>query len=257
MSDVALSELLAFAAETTWEAGRFTLTHFQTGVSFETKADASPVTVADRGAEEMMAARIQSKYPDDAVLGEEFGEREGSTGRRWILDPIDGTKSFVHGVPLYGVMIGVEVDGEPAVGVVYMPGLDEMYAAATGLGATWNGRPARVSATGVLSESLVTYTDWDMAGYENKVDGFKRLLGEVAYSRGWSDCYAHLLVATGRAEVALDQRMSVWDSAALAPIVREAGGTFTDWKGISTIHGGEAVSTNGVLFDDVMARIGE
>jgi histidinol phosphatase-like enzyme (inositol monophosphatase family) len=255
MAEVDPAVLLDFAIETAWEAGTFTLSHFQTGVDVEVKEDASPVTIADRGAEELMAQRISSMFPDDAILGEEFGERPGSTGRRWILDPIDGTKSFVHGVPLYGTMIGIEVEGEPTVGVVYMPGLDEMYSAATGLGARWNGRPASVSRTDRMDSALVAFTDWDMARTPGKAQGFQRLVGDAAYSRGWSDCYAHLLVATGRAEVGLDQRMSVWDCAALAPIVREAGGSFTDWKGTSTIHGGEAVSTNGALFEDVMERI--
>ena len=257
MADDSLSELLVFAKETAWDAGRFTLSYFQTGVEVELKADSSPVTAADRGAEERMVARIRSRYPEDAILGEEFGDRPGTSGRRWIVDPIDGTKSFVHGVPLYGVMIGIEVDDNPAVGVVYMPALDEMYAAATGLGCEWNGRPARVSAVDGLDNALVAFTDWDMSGYGSKAGRFRALVDGVAYSRGWGDCYAHLLVATGRAEVAVDQRMNVWDCAALAPIVREAGGTFTDWKGISTIRGDDAVSTNGVLFEDVMERIGE
>ena len=250
-----LREILDFATDAAWHAGRITLRHFQTGVAVDRKADDSPVTAADRSAEELLGNLIRTRFPQDGILGEEFGEQTGPSGRRWIVDPIDGTKSFIHGVPLYGVMIGVEIDGQPTVGVVNFPALNEMVCAAKGLGCTWNGRPARVSTVTDLNESLLCTTDFDAFDPNEKGDAYRRLRKTVRLARGWGDCYAHILVATGRAEIALDPVMNVWDNAALPPILEEAGGTFTDWKGNSTIWGEEAISTNGALFDKVMERI--
>jgi histidinol phosphatase-like enzyme (inositol monophosphatase family) len=255
MSEPPLEEVLGFAAAVARQAGRLTLEHFQTGVAVEQKEDDSPVTVADRGAETLLVDLIKERFPEDAVLGEEFGERPGTSNRRWIIDPIDGTKSFVHGVPLYGVMLGVEVDDVPSVGVVYLPGLDEMVCAARGLGCTWNGRPARTSDVSDIERAVLLCTDFEDLDVHGKGEAYRRLRREVAFARGWGDCYGHVLVATGRAEVMLDPVMNVWDCAALPPILEEAGGTFTDWRRNRTIRGGDAVSTNGALFDEVMARI--
>ena len=255
MPDPSLRDILDFAVGAAWQAGRITLRHFQTGVAVERKADDSPVTAADRGVEQALREMIQERFPGDAILGEEQGEQTGSTSRRWIIDPIDGTKSFVHGVPLYGVMIGVEVDGVPSAGVVYLPALDEMVAAAVGLGCTWNGRPARVSDVSDLTQAVLLCTDFESLEEHGRADAYRNLRKDVTFARGWGDCYGHILVATGRAEIMLDPVMNVWDSAALPPIIEEAGGTFTDWKGERTIWGEEAVSTNGALFDAVMDRI--
>jgi len=255
MPEPSLREILAFATEAAWQAGRITLQYFQTGVAVERKADDSPVTVADRSAELRLREMIRGRFPDDAILGEEHGEVEGSSGRRWIIDPIDGTKSFIHGVPLYGVMMGVEIDGAPAVGVVNMPALNEMVCAAKGLGCTWNGRPARVSAVSEMVEAVVLCTDFEDIYRHGKGDAYHRLRDEARFVRGWGDCYGHVLVATGRAEVMLDPVMNVWDCAALPPILEEAGGTFTDWTGVATIWGGDAVATNGALFDAVMEKL--
>lgn len=252
MPEPTLRELLEFATEAAWQAGRFTLQHFQTGVAVDRKSDASPVTAADRGAERKLAERIHDRFPEDAIVGEEFGDRPGASGRCWIVDPIDGTKSFVHGVPFYGVMIGVEIDGDPSVGVVYLPALNEMVCAARGLGCTWNGRPAHVSNLTDLSRALLLCSDFEDLDRHGKGEAYGRIRKQVEYARGWGDCYGHILVATGRAEIMLDPIMNVWDCAALPPILEEAGGTFTDWKGNRTIRGDEALSTNGVLFDRVM-----
>jgi len=255
MGEPSLGEILTFATEAAWQAGRITLEHFQTGVVVERKADDSPVTVADRGAEERLREMILSRFPDDGILGEEHGEHQGSSGRRWIVDPIDGTKSFVHGVPLYGVMVGVEVEGVPSVGVVNLPALNEMVCAAKGLGCTWNGRKARVSAVSDLTEALVLCTDFEDIHRHGRTEAYRALRSEVRLARGWGDCYGHVLVATGRAEVMLDPVMNVWDCAALPPILEEAGGTFTDWEGTPTIHGADAVATNGLLFGAVMEKL--
>jgi myo-inositol-1(or 4)-monophosphatase len=250
----ALRELLDFAVVAAHEAGRSTLAHFQTALDVETKADATPVTVADRRAEELLRRRIERRFPDHAILGEEYG-LTGPAGAscRWILDPVDGTKSFIHGVPLYATLVGVEVDGEAAVGVLYLPALDEMVHAARGLGACWNGRPCRVSTTAELAAATFCYTSIDGFGRQGREGALRRLLGSTRTQRGWGDAYAHALVATGRADLAVEPIMNLWDNAPLLPILTEAGGRFTDWNGNASIDGGEAVSTNGVLHDAVLS----
>ncbi|MCY3774002.1 MAG: histidinol-phosphatase [Gemmatimonadetes bacterium] len=255
MAEPSLQDLLAFSTNAAWQAGRITLRYFQSGVRVETKSDDSPVTEADRKAERRIAGLIQDRFPEDAIVGEEFGDRTGRTPRRWIIDPIDGTKSFVHGVPLYGVMICVEIDGVPSVGVVHLPAMNEMVCAARGSGCTWNGRPASVSTVSRLEDALLCATDFESFAEFGRDGAYRNLAGRVAYCRGWGDCYGHVLVATGRAEIMLDPVMAVWDCAALQPILEEAGGTFTDWSGNPTIRGGNAISTNGVLFDEVIRSI--
>ncbi len=249
-----LEELLEFATEAAWQAGRITLGHFQTGIAVETKADDTPVTVADKNAETVLRGMIKARYPNDGIIGEEHGEEAGTTGRKWILDPIDGTKAFVAGVPLYGNLIGVEIGGEMAVGVCNLPGLNEMTSAAKGLGCWWNGKRCHVSDTERVEDALVIVTEQKLFD-EYKPGKADALIEKARLVRGWGDCYGYVMVATGRADVMLDPIMAVWDSAALAPIIEEAGGTFTDWKGKATIWEDEAVATNGKLFDEVMEMI--
>jgi histidinol-phosphatase len=251
-----LQDLLDFAVEIAYQAGRSTLAWYQTGVEVETKKDLSPVTIADRGAEEMLRARIGRRFPDHAILGEEFGAT-GSPGAscRWILDPVDGTQSFVHGVPLFATLIGVEVDGVARAGVVYFPALDEMVFAAQGLGARWNGRPCRVRPTSSLAAATFCYTAIDGFARNGRHPALERLLAATRTHRGWGDAYAHALVATGRADLAVEPIMNIWDNAPLLPILAEAGGRFTDWTGASRIDGGDAVSTNGVLHDAVLSLL--
>jgi len=251
-----LRALLAVAQEAAWVGGRRTLAYFGTGTAAtELKADQTPVTQADREAEQLIRGVIGRVFPDHAILGEEDGETAGAAPVRWIVDPLDGTRTFVRGVPLYGTLVGVEVRGEPVVGVVYLPALDEMVAAARGMGCTWNGRPCRVSAVTLLAEGLAVVTDERSA--RARSGAWDRVVAHTAMQRTWADCYGYVLVATGRAEVSLDPIMNVWDCAALLPLVEEAGGRFTDWSGRRTIHGGEAVATNGILHDQVLELLRE
>lgn len=250
-----LRTLLDFAVGLARGAGTITCRHFGGPLIAERKADNSFVTMADREAERSIRAGIEKAFPDDAILGEEEGEKPGKSNRRWILDPIDGTYSFVHGVPLYGVLIGLEIDGEAALGVVGLPALDELVYAARGVGCFWNDAPARVSSTESLSDALLLATDFGECEQYGFGQAAGRLQRQVHARRTWGDAYGHVLVATGRADIMLDPIMNVWDCAALLPILEEAGGTFTDWSGQRTICGGNAVSTNGTLFDAVMAEI--
>ncbi len=250
-----LRPLLDFAVRMAREAGRITQRCFKGSLKPERKSDNSLVTIADREAERHIRESIAQTFPDDSILGEEEGEYAGTSGRRWIIDPLDGTFSFVHGVPLYGVMVGLEIDNQPSLGVVNLPALDEIVYAARGLGCFANSEPAHVSTTSSLDKALLLATDFGACERFGFGPATTALQTVVAERRTWGDCYGHILVATGRADVMLDPVMNVWDCAALLPILEEAGGTFTDWQGRPTIHGGNAISTNGVLFKEVMETI--
>lgn len=249
---VSTREYLDFATDAAFQAGQLTLAHFQTGVDVGRKSDTSPVTVADRSGEKLLRELIGKRFPDHGIYGEEMGKSNNDSSHRWILDPIDGTQSFIRGVPLYGVLLGLEIDAEVIAGVCYFPALGEMLAGGRGEGCRWNGREARVSRVDSLSSSVVSMTEpgsLDGPTHQRFWENLKKAAGVV---RGYCDCYGHCLVATGRCEIMLDPVMNPWDCAALVPIVEEAGGTFTDWSGERTIYGGSAVSTNGILFEALM-----
>ena len=250
-----LNELLQFAVEIGRGAGEITLDYFRKDPATETKFDGSYVTIADRHAESYLREEIGKRYPDDGVLGEEELEQRGLSGRRWIVDPIDGTFSFVHGVPFYGVLIALEIEGEPVLGVVNMPALGEIVYAAKGEGCFLNGEPAMVSSTSKLKDALLLSTDFTTCSQYGFGDAAESLQKGAKASRTWGDCYGYVLVATGRADVMLDPVMNLWDCAPLLPIMEEAGGTFTDWHGVRTISGGNSIATNGILFEEVMKII--
>jgi len=239
------------------EAGEIANRYFKGSFVAERKADQSLVTNADREAEAYLRAAIAQAFPEDCILGEEEEERTGTSGRRWIIDPIDGTYSFVHGVPLYAVLIGLEIDNESVLGVVNLPALNELVYAARGLGCFWNGEAARVSSTTSLDDALLLSTDFGTCEQHGFGTAAEVLQRRVSARRTWGDAYGHVLVATGRADIMLDPVMNIWDCAALLPIVEEAGGRFTDWRGRNTIHGGNAISTNALLFAEVMDVIRE
>jgi myo-inositol-1(or 4)-monophosphatase len=245
-----LEELLTVAMDAAYTGGKRTLAYFNAGVTVETKADDTPVTIADREAEATIRAIIHARYPNHSILGEEGGATDGDPNYRWIIDPLDGTKSFVRGVPLYGTLVGLEVGGVPQVGAVYMPALNEMLSAATGLGCRWNGRPARVSSVDKLEDATVSTTSSESTRKRGGM--WDRLTSRVKLARGWSDVYGYALVATGRIDIMLDAAINPWDCAPLLPIMQEAGGKFTDWNGVPTIHGRDAFASNGVLHDSVL-----
>jgi len=255
----AARERLELAIVAGAEAGKITLEYFgRDDLEVESKGDDSPVTVADRRAEEHLRRRISERFPEDGILGEEFPERPGTSGYRWILDPIDGTKSFIRGVPLYGTLVAVEFDGRSIVGVIYIPALDECAYAAAGQGAWYvarggTPRPAQVAACARLSEGMFLTTDVRSFDRIGRRDAYERLQAGARLTRTWGDCYGYLRVATGRAELMVDPVMNVWDAAALAPVLEEAGGSFTDWEGRPTIYSGNGVATNGRVLDEVLA----
>ena len=252
-----LKELLEFAVTLARGAGDITLKYFRKRPETSTKADGSYITIADREAEEYLRKQIAERFPDDGILGEEEGETHGRSGRRWIVDPIDGTFTFVHGVPFYGVLIALEIDEEIVVGVVNIPPLGEIVSAAKGLGCFFNGEPTKVSSTAKLADALLLATDFSSCARYGFGRAAESLQARARKSRTWGDCYGYVLVATGRADVMLDPVMNLWDCAPLLPIMEEAGGTFTDWRGVRTVAGGNSIATNGLLFDEVMSLINQ
>jgi histidinol phosphatase-like enzyme (inositol monophosphatase family) len=257
----AIAGRLSLAVRIARSAGALTLRYFRRpDLAVERKDDASPVTVADRAAEQHLRDEIAAVFPDDAILGEEFPAKHGSSGYRWILDPIDGTKSFISGVPLYSTLVGVEQEGQSTIGVIEVPALDERVWAAVGGGA-WTvigdapPRQAQVSTKSRLADGLFVASQVDNFASRGRGEAFLRLQAAAGITRTWGDGYGYLLVATGRAEAMVDPVMNVWDAAALLPVVTEAGGTFTDWRGEATIHGGEGIATNGRVFEEVMRLV--
>lgn len=241
------ADRLELARSLAVEAGKGTLAYFQTdGLIVESKSDDSPVTIADRQAEELIRARVLEQFPDDSLLGEEYGAHKGTSPFRWIVDPVDGTKAFVSGVPLYGTMIGVEYEGRPAIGAIYIPGLDELVYAATGHGA-WHvkaggePKPAKVNNDTPLADGLFVTSQASKFAARGAKEAYDQLEEAAWLTRTWADAYGYVLVATGRALVMVDPIMSVWDASAAQPILEEAGGIFTDWQGEPTAHHQEGV----------------
>ena len=234
----------------------------RTGLVVDLKADDSPVTQADRAAEAVLRRALLGRFPEDAFLGEETGGTPGTSGFEWIVDPIDGTKSFIRGVPLYATLVGCRRDGRGVLGVISIPALDESVYAARGGGA-WHvcgaGTPvaARVSMRTSLREALLCSSDFtSFARWSGGADAGNaargRLEAACGVARTWGDGYGYLLVATGRADMMVDPLMNAWDAAAVETVVTEAGGRFTDWGGRDRIDSGDGVATNGLLHDAVL-----
>ena len=250
-----LDDRVAPAAELARITGTVALRHYRTHLTVETKADGSPVTVADRAAETAARAWVQSRFPQDGILGEELGEERPGAARRWIIDPIDGTKSFVRGAPLWGSLVALCEGDRVLAGAAYFPAVDELVAAAPGAGCWWNGSRCRVSSVSALADATVLTTDERFPDRPERAIGWRALARSASVSRTWGDCFGYLLVATGRAEAMCDGTLSVWDAAALQPIIEEAGGVFTDWLGAPTAFGGSAIATNRLLAEDVRSLL--
>ena len=252
---------LQCAVDAARQAGEQTLQLYRSSeIGLERKSDGSPVTRADRDAETLLRELIGRRFPEDGILGEEFPEKPGTSDYQWILDPIDGTKSFVTGVPLYTTLVAVMRDNEPQIGVIFAPAADEMVFAERGQGC-WHvidaGTPkrAQVSSVSELQDAvfLTTSVKAFAASHERDARGvYDRLQSACRLTRTWGDAFGYLLVATGRAEVMIDPVMNLWDAAALAPVIEEAGGEFSDWQGRATVHSGESIATNGALAGQVL-----
>lgn len=233
-------------------ADAITLRHFQSAtLSVRTKIDMTPVSEADEAVERMIRERLQRERPDDGIVGEEFGT-SGSAERRWIIDPIDATKNYVRRIAVYATLIGLEEHGRIVAGVVSAPAMGRRWWASTGDGAFCNGRRLHASKIASIEESCLTYdsvTDFDVHG---GTDAFLALARRCARSRGFGDFWAHMLVAEGAVEIAIEPAVAQWDMAPVQIIVEEAGGRFSDLRGNARIDGGSALSTNGLVHDTVL-----
>jgi len=249
---------LALALELADLADSITLRRYRAkDLIVETKRDLTPVTEADRAVEQAIRERLAAARPGDAIVGEEYGATErGSSARRWIVDPIDGTKSYVRGMPTWSTLIALSVDDEIAVGVVSAPALPRRWWAGRGSGAFADGARIRVSNVSQLADAQLTWSgieDWDAIG---RLDAIVELGRRCWRSRGIGDAWQYMLVAEGAAEIALDPEVSIWDLAALQVIVEEAGGRFTDLGGVRTHAGGDGIATNGLVHDAALAIVG-
>lgn len=218
----------------------------------ETKPDTTPVSEADRAAEEALREHLAAARPGDGILGEEYGTT-GTADRRWILDPIDGTMNYVRGIPVWGTLIALEIAGEVRVGVVSAPAIGHRWWAAQGLGAWRNGDPIRVSAVASLGDAQLSYNAWATAEGAGLGPQMIDLERRCWRTRGYGDFWSHMLVAEGAADLAVEPIAAVWDLAPLKIVVEEAGGRFTDLSGAPRLDGGNALSSNGLLHEAALA----
>jgi histidinol-phosphatase len=245
---------LAFANELADRAAEIALGFFGRTFEVRLKPDRTPVTDADVAIEEAIRGAIRDRYPEDGVLGEEGGSEERGR-RRWVVDPIDGTKNFADGVQIWSTLIALVVDDEPVVGVVGFPALGERYEAAAGGGARLNGTPIHVSRADRIPRAFFVFAgmeDWLSGPYAQGVQGLAR---EARRSRGFGDAWGHCLVARGSADIMVELELATWDWAALQVLLQEAGGRMTQFDGSPLVHGGTVLSTNGLLHDEVVARL--
>jgi histidinol phosphatase-like enzyme (inositol monophosphatase family) len=236
-------------------AGHVAMRSFGSDVAVREKADHSLVSDADVAAERAAREWIALRFPGDAVLGEELGETAGKDGRRWIIDPIDGTTSFLLGVPLWGTLVAVAEGETVLAGAIHCPAAGQLVCAAVGEGCWLNGARTRVSDVADLSKATVLTSSVRIADVA-RAEGWRALAQASRVARTWGDCFGYLLVAAGRAEVMVDPVVKVWDLAAVLPVIVEAGGEFTDWGGRVTAFGGSAIATNAALAQDARALLG-
>jgi histidinol-phosphatase len=234
------------------QAGQLAMRYFDADLQVEWKQDQSPVTIADREAEQLLRSTLLSKFPGDGFLGEEYGDQPGSSGYRWIIDPIDGTRSFVRGVPIWATLLGLEYKEEIIAGVAAMPTMGHVYRALRGDGCWRNERRIRVSDEVNLSQSVLFYSSVKYFVQAKQEQVFLNLAGKTQRQRSFGDFWGFVLVAQGSGELMVDHGVHIWDVAGLLAIVEEAGGRMTDWDGQRTIHRTDVLASNGKLHDQTL-----
>jgi histidinol phosphatase-like enzyme (inositol monophosphatase family) len=244
--------LLDTAVELVLRAGALTLEWFGSdALRVDTKGDGTPVTEADRAAERFLREELGRRFPDDAIVGEEEPDHQGTSGRTWTIDPIDGTKAFTRGVPLYSNLLALDDEHGPAIGIINIPALGEVVAAGRGLGCTRNGTPCAVSTTATLDTAYASTSGID--GWPSGM--LQRVLDSPVKLRTWGDGYGYVLVATGRIDAMIDPQVAPYDVAPMRTILPEAGGRFTDLGGVARADGGSGLATNGALHDAFLALL--
>jgi len=249
-----LDKVLEAAVEAARAAGQVALKHYGGSVAVMLKPDRSPVTRADREAEQVIVELLGSAFPAYGFLGEEFGAR-GDQTVRWIIDPIDGTRNFVRGLPFWATLIGLEENGEVTLGVIHNPVTGELLHARRGAGAYVGGERIRVSSVDDLARAFLCHASLNLLRPTGYWDGFVRLVDATERQRGFGEYYAYALVARGLAEIAVEADLKPWDLAPIKVLIEEAGGRFTDFEGNSTIYSGTALASNGRLHDTALALL--
>jgi histidinol-phosphatase len=252
---IAGERLLAVAVDAARAAGDVALKYYRGGFDVTLKPDQTPVTQADREAEQVIREIVGRAFPDHGFLGEELGV-DGSREVRWIIDPIDGTRNFVRHIPLWAVLIGFEEHGAVTAGVIHNPVTGDLLAARSGGGAFVNGERARVSDTTALGEAFLVHAGLGLVRPTRYWEGMVRLIDATSRQRGFGDYYGYALVAAGKAEIYAELDLKPWDLASAKILVEEAGGRFTDFEGQATIYSGTALATNGRLHDAVLRMLG-
>ncbi len=252
-----MDEILNAAIEAAKAAGEVALHYFRTNLTVETKADRTPVTRADRECEARIVEILSARFPDHGFLGEEFGERRGRVNARWIIDPIDGTKNFIRGIPFFATLIALEEEGEVTTGVMHAPAISDLLYARKGQGAFTNDRQVHVSAVTDLHEAMLIHGGLKDLKVRPCWQPFLRLVDATARQRGFGDALGHSVVISGQAEIALEPEIKPWDVAATKIIVTEAGGRFSDFAGTPSIYTGSAVISNGWVHDTVIQILQE
>ena len=245
-------EFESFAVELAEAAGRIIRPLFgDPNLKVDTKSDETPVTAADRDAELRIREMIRARYPDHGIRGEEFGTENSDAAYTWIIDPIDGTKSFITGCPLFGTLVALVHRGQPVVGLIHQPIINQVCLG-NGNDTTLNGKPVRVRETDTLAAATLLLTDFVGVGDHQDRTGYDRLVSKVALARTWGDCYGYLLVASGFADIMLDPTLKDWDILALIPVIRGAGGIITDWQGQDPVKGTSIVAASPGLHAEVI-----
>lgn len=246
-----LNELRHFCKWLADESGKIIKHYWRTEISIENKLDSSPVTIADKKAEEFMREMIMKKFPNHGILGEEFGEHNPNAGYKWVLDPIDGTKSFICGTVTFGTLIALTKNGKPILGVINQPILNE-FLIGDNYKTELNGKRVHVRECNNLSDAVLLTTDQLNIEKFRNIKNFDNLVHKVKLYRQWGDCYGYYLVATGYADIMIDPIMNVWDLMALIPIIRGAGGMITDYHGNDPLKGNSIVATGGKIHNEVI-----
>jgi len=254
LTPAALDRALAAAVDAARAAGKIALGYYHGGFDVIIKPDRTPVTQADREAEQAIVGILRSAFPEIGVLGEEFGA-QGPRERRWIIDPIDGTKNFVRRIPIWATLIALEDDGEVVAGVIHNPAAGELYTARRGGGAHRNGEAVRVSDVSELGGAYLIHAGLNILRRGRNWEGFLRLVDATDRQRGFGDYVGYGLVADGRSEIYAEADLKPWDLAPCKILVEEAGGRFTDFDGRPTIYTGTALATNGRLHDAALALL--
>jgi histidinol-phosphatase len=271
MTDQAIQSRLALGLDATFDAGKAVAEFFfGMGIDVVWKRDGSPVTKADERAETILRKRIGAVFPDDAIIGEEHEDEAGTSGFKWIIDPVDGTEAFIRKLPTFGTLVGLEYEGEMVGGICFMPAQREFAWASRGQGCWWvqdtthaydietlkeRAIRAQVSPVSNLQEATITTTGQGAFHRSGRVDAFLKLRAATRKDRGYGHCWGHLLVATGRMEICIEPKIREWDVACFAALLAEAGGKLTDLEGKPSVYSGHALSTNGALHEAALAAL--